>query len=573
MKVLIKGIGIVFGLFLPLILFAQGVGESPKPVYINQEGKIYVKSNLPLFLRLTSSTDENAQSFLLRSEASPKSGDALPFMFEGHGRHSIRHMADHRIPQKRQEDHLFYVFDDGKPPRVKISVSKAPWVTNGSTNIYGKPVTIVLTAIDEDSGAFGSFVAINSDPFTGYQQPIQLIQEQDYALKYYALDNVGNQSQERTRLYALDFTPPSSAHQVQGSFITINNELILSPKSKVTLESHDTKAGVKEIRYRFKGSKGVYDAKPLTMDGLKDGVHTLIYAAEDRVENTESNRTISFYLDSIPPTVTYTLLGDQYVKNKTVYVSGFTTAELTATDNKARVKQISYYFPNNEEKQYTSPFGFPKRNGKFEFSYAADDSVNNTSKKVSRTVVVDITPPKVSPKFTGEHYFSRKIHYVRLTTEIALQTTDNLSGIKSMGYAVDPASEADPGLVYDKPFRLPSEGSHSLMLEATDNVNNKTEKEKVELFVDEKAPEVYYHFSVNSTVPNENVYPLKTLLYLAATDKESGIRDIYYSINKEKETKYKNPLSFQIRTSYSVAIRAVDNVGNKSTNLVTFTIR
>jgi hypothetical protein len=358
-----------------------------------------------------------------------------------------------------------------------------------------------------------------------------------------------------------------------GGFITINGEDIVSPKSKIELESHDARAGVKEIRYRFKGKKGVYDSKLLTMDGLPDGTHSLVYGAEDRVENSEANRTVAFYLDSIPPVVSYALLGDQFIKNKTVYVSGFTTAELTATDNKAGVKTIHYYFPKNEEKAYTSPFGFPKRNGRFDFSYAASDSVNNTGKKVDKSVVVDITPPKVTPKFTGEHYFSRKTHYVRLTTEIALLTTDNLSGIRSMGYAVDPVSDTDPSIVYDKPFNLPTEGEHSLILEATDNVNNKTEKEKVALFVDEKAPEVYHHFSVNSTVPSENVYPLKTLLYLAATDKESGIRDIFYSINKEKEVKYKNPLSFQNRTGYTVNIRSIDNVGNVSSSQVSFTIR
>ncbi len=573
MKVIMRLLCISIGLIIPMLGFAQDRQTTPKPIYVSKSGKIYIKSKTPLYLRLTNAPDGTGQDVILRSQSTPRGKQVLPFHFEGHGRHTIQHPADHRIPQKNKEDHIFYVYDDGKPPRIKVSVTKAPWVYNKNVNVYGKPVTITLKATDADSGVSGSFTALNSDLFTSYNQPIVLSQEQDYALKFYSVDNVGNKSRERLRLYSLDFTPPVSRHKVLGGHVVLGGEDIVSPKSKIQLLSEDPKAGVKSIRYRFKGIRATFKNKLLTMDGLKAGTHSVVYAATDKVNNAEKNKTFSFYLDKVPPSVSFSLLGDQYSRGKNMFVSGFTTVELTATDNKAGVRRIRYYFPNNIARTYTSPFGFPKKNGRFSFSYAASDMVLNASRKVEKTVIVDVSPPKVTPKFKGEHYFSRKTHYVRLSTRISLLTTDNLSGVKTKGYQIGPATDNDKPVNYSRPFTLPTEGEQIVAFHATDNVNNKNKQNKVTMFVDERPPEIFHHFSVNATVPADNVYPLRSLLYLAATDKQSGIRDIYYRINRGKEIKYKNPLSFSRRTKYTINIRAIDNVGNQSTSQVTFTIR
>lgn len=574
MRVELRVFATLIAILLPFIGFAQTPVQKPKPVYVSEDGEIYVKSGQDIYLRLAISPDDTAQSYILKSEATEKGSKAEPFHFEGHGTHTIRHMADHRIPQKRKENHLFYVHDDGKPPRIKVSVTKAPWVYNGNVNIYGKPVTITLNTKDADSGIFGTYASLNSKVFSEYQQPIQLTQEMEYTLKFYAMDNVGNESKQRMRLYALDFTPPTTTHKIIGGFVNVAGEDVVSPKSKISLDSRDARAGVKDIRYRFKDKRAVYKkGSLLTMNGLKDGTHSLVYAANDRVGNAEDNKTFTFYLDSIPPVVSYSLLGDRYIKGDTTFVSGFTTVELTATDNKAGLRRIRYYFPGNKAYTYDSPFSFPKRNGKFNFSYASSDRVINVSETVYKSVVVDISPPKVTPKFKGEHYFSRETHYVRLSTEISLMTTDNLSGVKHMSYAIDPSTDTVPGVAFEKPFTLPTEGEHKLAFEATDNVNNKSKRDNVKLFVDERSPEIYHHFSVNPTVPIENIYPLKSLLYLAATDKQSGIREIYYTINGGEKIKYKKPLSFSKKTDYLVEIQAIDNVGNESSSRVSFTIQ
>jgi len=569
MKIINKLLIIFISLLFPVLAFAQA-SKQPGLVYVSPEGKLYVKSKTPIYLRLSTSADANADNFILKNQASAKGNQAPgPFYFEGHGPHSIRHMADHRVPQKNFANHLFRVYDDGKAPRSKVSVTKAPWVFNGNVNIYGKPVQISLKFSDADSGVNAGYISLNSDSFTKYEMSLKLDEEIDYKLQYYAIDNVTNRSRTRTRLYSMDFTPPTTTTKMIGGHLVLEGEDILSPKSRITLKSRDLKAGVKNIRYRFKGKKGVYKKKALTMSGLKDGSHKLIYAAEDRVENQEANKTFNFYLDSIPPVVMDLLVGDQYIEGKRQYVSGRTTVELTGTDNKAGVRRIRYYINGKKSSIYSDPFTLPQKNGKATYSYKASDNVLNISNSVTKNVIVDISAPKIKPRFKGEHYFSRKTYYIRMTTEIDLPASDNLSGIKSIRYEVDASGD-----VFNAgPVTIATEGPHTMAYQAADNVNNDTGEKTINLYVDETAPEIFHHFGVNTTVAGEQIYPLKSLLYLAATDKQAGIRNIYYSINGSKDIKFRNPLSFKKKQSYNIKIKAIDNVGNTSISEVSFEIQ
>ncbi len=573
MKWFKKLIGFIIVLIAPICIVGQATMDGPKSIYQSPDGKLYIKSKQPLYLRLTTSPDDGGQSYLLKSQLSvEKNSAAQPFSFEGHGKHTIKHMADHRIPQKNKDLHTFYVYDDGQAPRTKVSVTKAPWVYNGNVNIYGKPVKITLKNTDSSSGVHSAYFSLNSPDFIRYNSLISLDQEMDYTLKFYAIDNVGNQSKERKRLYSLDFTPPTTRHKIIGGHINLKGEDILAPKSKIFLKSSDAKAGVKQIRYRFKGKRGIFKKKSLTMEGLKDGTHSIVYGAEDRVENAEANKTYNFYLDSVPPVVSHSLLGDQYRKGKQLFVSGRTTVELTATDNKAGLRRIRYYLPGKKGKTYMSPFAFPKKNGPLNYSYASSDNVLNVSETVKKSVIVDITAPKMKPEFKGEHYYSRKTHYIRLSTQISLSTTDNLSGVKKMSYVIDPDAAANE-ISYTKPFRISTEGLHVLAFTAADNVNNGNEQRSITLFVDEKPPGIYTRHSVSPTIQGQDIYPLKSLLYLSATDKESGVKEIYYSINNKKELRYKKPLSFKTRKKYTVKIRAIDHVGNMSKSQAKFEIR
>ena len=557
-------------LILPFTAFSQSSGvKRPGPVYVSPDGKTYVRSNQPIYIKLTVSPDENAKSYYLRNDASKDpSKPIVPFHFEGHGEHTLIHPEDHANIQKRKGPHLFHIFDDGRSPKSTVSVSKAPKASSGKRVVYGKPVTVTLNFKDEDSGLHSAYYTIDASANTKYLSPIRFLIEKDYDLKYYALDNVGNQSKLKKQYYALDFTAPKTSHILGGP----HYQDILSPRAIIKLESHDEKAGVDKINFRFKGKKQVYKNVPLNMNGLEDGQHSIVYGAVDRVLNLEDNVTYNFYLDKIPPKTRYFVVGDKFRKDKDLFVSGRTTIDLSATDNKAGVRRIRYYLGKKDKAGsiFEIPFGFPKRNGKTIFRYAASDRVINISKITTKEVIVDISSPTMKPVFKGEHYFSRRIHYIRMMTEIMFNLKDNLSDVKSMSYTLD----AQMPVMENKSFNILAEGLHEVSYEAMDNVNNKTAAKKMSLFVDEQPPRIFHHFSVAQNEPGLEIYPPKVLLYLASTDKQSGIRKITYRINDGKAVTYKSAaVLFKKPGQYRVEIESIDNVANTSRKIVNFEVR
>lgn len=533
------------------------MSQMPGKVYVRPDGKIFVKSKTPLYLRLATSDTDNGESYLLRNEASSDvSKPVKPFYLEGHGQHTLVHPDEHKKVYNRK-GHMFHIEDDGHAPKYKVEVTKAPKAVTGKTTVYGKPVKITLEFNDEDSGLHSSYYALNAEPMSSYITPLNLVAEGDYILKFYAMDNVSNKTKTVVRYYALDFTPPTTRHITEG----YHYANILSPAAVIKLRSRDTKAGVAKVLYRFKGKRGTYGDKPLNMKGLKDGEHQLVYAAVDRVKNAESNKVFDFYLDTIPPVVKSELLGDQYKKGKTTFVSGRTLVDLTATDNKAGVRRIRYYMNGRKSgRVYRDTFGFPRKNGVATVSYHASDRVINIGNKIQKKVTVDISAPSIRPHFKGEHYYRRQINYVRSSTKISFITSDNLSGVKSVQYQLDGAGEIEDR----KPFSIRQPGMHEVSYDAIDNVNNRSINKTMSVFVDEQAPEIFNHFSVAQNEPGKEIYPLRAKLYLAATDKQSGIRSISYQINGKKWEKYYSAIKFINAGRYTVKIKAVDNVGNIS---------
>ncbi|MDH5560429.1 MAG: hypothetical protein OEY59_06190 [Deltaproteobacteria bacterium] len=542
----------------------------PTSIYYDKKGRVFIAQKEKLYLFFSTTDEPGAEKHQLRNKISyPASKPISSFQFEGHGEHSIVHPADHKNLQKTEDENIFPIFSDAIPPYTIIKATKAPSVTNGKRKIFGKPVKLSLKFRDKGAGVHSGYVDFDGAGYMVNTSPLSLEQEKDYTVKYYALDNVNNKSREFTRLYALDLTPPSTTPEIKGPQV----DNIVSRKSLIILNSKDLKAGVDLVRYRIGGRRHVY-SKPISLSDLKDGNHEVVYAAVDRVQNAEKNQTFKFYMDAIPPKVKSSISGDQHKKSKKQFVSGRTTFELSGTDNKAGVDQIYYYLESKKGKRYSDPFSLEPKNGPTTFFYNATDKVGNISRKFSKSVIVDVSPPKVSISFKGEQYFSRKIHYIRKSTMTSFYIKDNLSGVKGVAYILDQGQPVKSR----KAFKIADEGEHIIKVNATDNVNNLSENSRYVLFVDETAPEIYPHFSVDKSNPNaqgaqKDIYPLKTKLFLAATDKDAGVKTVYYRINNGKEQVYDNPIQFNKKGKFNVKVRSVDNVGNVSKKDVKFDIQ
>ena len=583
---------IIFSILLVTIAISQEKSTVMEPplehkqsLYIDKDKRIYVPSKTPIYIRFATSPEDDAPSYLMYNEESMKSpskdGFALPFYLEGPGRHSLVHPDANfwKSPDKTSlaaldPDRIFYFFEDGYAPKSKKIISKAPQIISGKTTIYGKTITITLESTDESSGLKNIYYSVDGAKFTTYENIIDFTKEGAYNLRFYSVDNVGNVENYSTFLFALDLTAPKTNHLVKN----IHKGDILSPKAVFELSSTDNRAGVLKIGYRFdSANERTYKGKSVSPASLPDGDHKFIYYAEDKVGNIEALKTYDFYLDKTPPVVTTSIEGDQHTKNQTLFVSGSSQVKLTATDNKSGVDQIQYQIDITQTSNYTTPFGLPRKSGQHTIGYFASDQVGNLSKKELLVLTLDLSSPNSGCTFTGPKAQVQDTLYISNKTRISFNAKDSRSGVQKIQYQVDSKNVQ----TYTSPITIPEHGAHKIIYYATDNVNNKEKQNTVEAFVDNYPPEIYSHFSVESKRTAQlasagkdiQVYPVKTVLYLGATDKSSGVEKIFYQTNKGKKNTYKTLIPFSKVGEYVIDIEAVDLVGNVSKKKLHFMIK
>ena len=162
---------------------------------------------------------------------------------EGHGKHIIRHKGGNGTPT------FEYVINaDGLAPVSKTRfITPYRHVAADKTRYYGRDLQIKVRSTDEMSGVEGLFMRVGDEEFAPYQSALDIAEEGEYKLQYYAIDRVGNQEKTKTESFIVDITPPTSNYNVVG--IAKNN--IVSTSTKIYLTIEDNSVGVAKTRYRF----------------------------------------------------------------------------------------------------------------------------------------------------------------------------------------------------------------------------------------------------------------------------------------------------------------------------------
>ena len=580
-------------LFLFGSLWAQQTLSPPlkhqKKVYVSPDHHVYLPGRTtPLYLRLSTSPDSAAESYLLFNEKSYKEAAktgkplmAAPFFMENEGKHSVIHPSSKYWKTKSVSpealltpDRIFYIFVDESSPVSKKLITSAPNIKDGKITIYGEPISFQLKSSDNLSGVKTTYYSVNGAAFAPYSAEVAVDKEGAYNLRYYAVDHVGNAEKLTTFLFDLDLTPPTTEHAVKN----IHKGDILSPRALLKLTSTDNRSGVKKVSYAFdSGREKTYLNRAIPVALLSDGNHTFTYYARDKVKNVETKKSYSFYLDKIPPEVKANIVGDQHKKAGKLFVSGRSKVQLTAKDNKSGVQKIRYLVDAHQTETYADPFLLPATSGSHSVQYFAIDDVENVSPKKMLTMTLDLTAPRSSSRYVGANVLVQDTIYIAASTKIKLNATDKQAGVRQINYQVDGGSVN----AYSAPFTIKSHGAHKVDYFSTDMVNNREKARTIEFFVDTMGPEIYHHFSIETSrktrmkkVAREaDIYPVGTKLYLGATDKHSGVKTIYYRINKGKKLIYRRLLPFKTVGEYVVAIEAVDQVGNVSRQSVEFVIK
>ena len=557
-------------------LMAQS--EPQKPTYEHKlyeaDGNYYLQRSMPVYLKFSVTPD--GKNYPLRSKQHPE--DADPMYLDAEGIHYIRHKwavdPNTGKPVSPQREATMEIYADGLPPRTTLRFENAPRYVRGGTTFFGKNLSFVLTARDAVSGVAETQYAVDGG-YTQYSGDVGVNSEGAKTLFYYSADNVGNVEDTRQSNFTVDLTPPTSSHSIEG---IVHNSNILAPSTKFKLSTEDNLSGVRVTRYSFDAGSDRNFKGSISMSGpgLQDGEHTLYYYATDNVDNTAEKKTFKFYLDRIPPVADASIVGDRYDGNVT-YVSARTKFNISATDNKAGVKNIYYRINEGELNTFSGNFNLPDQYGRYSIKYDANDNVDNLSANKYLNVFLDNRAPQTRINYGKPQFFDRDTLFINKDTKITLPRSDQGSGIKKTEYSIDGGAWQD----YSE-FTIPGEGFHTIKFRSTDNVNNVEKEKESEVFVDNTPPEIFVNFSIKPIGERRGmkVYPNYVRMYVGATDKHTGTEIIKYSINDGPMTLYSSPQTldaserniFQKNKKYSVKVVAKDKLGNTAEKTFEFLV-
>lgn len=559
--------------------FSQTKPEHKKKFYKHDNGRLYVNKDIPLYLHISDSRDNDGEHHVLESESTPQY--SAPFFLDTEGYNTIR-TPSKVDPETRQvilpkSDVIFEIYCDGIAPESKINYKTAPAIERGGKLYLGKGLKIGLTAIDKMSGVEQTYYSINGQPYQKYTEPLDFKDEKDFLLTVYSVDNVGNDEQDKLLKFTPDYTAPKTTLEAKNDF----EGAVLSPRTNIYLHSVDNASGVKQIFYSYDDDKNKIYENMISPGWIEEGEHILHYYSKDNVDNQEQEQKFKFFMDKSAPIVEYELVGDKHQGATNTYISARTKIKLKAEDNKAGVKEVYYSINGKKATLYTEPFLIDQKATSLNVRFYAIDNVLNSSinlansgnPQLNLSIYKDNRAPDLAIIYKGPNIVVNKMLYLRKTSTISLYANDDLSGVKNLTYMLDTAN-----YTYSKSFSVANEGKHKITYQATDNTGNKNE-ESLEFYIDNNGPQIGIQFGIGSIGEEEldgtkvDIYPPRTSLFITATDQLVGYDKIYYSLNEAPEKESKGIIKNMPEGTYDIKIRALDKLGNESKDEIKFIIR
>ncbi|PZG23889.1 hypothetical protein C1I95_02395 [Micromonospora craterilacus] len=276
--------------------------------------------------------------------------------------------------------------------------------------------------------------------------------------------------------------------------------------------------------------------------------------------------------DTTPPTVTAAVTGEQ---NQNGAYIGAATVTLDATDTGSGVDRIEYSLDGGAYGTYTAPITVSAP-GQHTVAYRATDKAGNTSPVQSTAFQVvappdpDTTAPTVTAAVTGDQ--DDEGAYLGAAT-VTLTATDTESGVDRIEYSLDGQAYA----TYTAPITVTAPGQHTVTYRATDKAGNTSPPQSTAFQVvappdpDTTAPTVTA--AVTGEQDDDGAYLGMATVTLTATDTESGVDRIEYSLDGQAYATYTAPVMVHQPGQHTVSYRATDKAGNTSTpQSVTFRV-
>lgn len=296
-----------------------------------------------------------------------------PFKETFPGPHNITYWSiDNAMNEEKRHTTFFSI--DGDAPTTTLTFDGPSVNKEGTDTIFVSASTVIsMTPLDPGSGVDRTVMMLDGVPMQ-YIGPMKLTKGGSHILKYYSVDNLGQQEPETNTSLVTDIwapnTVPSGPTGYQRNSVTI--ELL-----GVDLESgyqgsfyRIVKQGEPPLNF-VNGSEVVLEAKD---DHSMDGVYRVDFYSVDQVGNREPTRSVQVIIDTTP--VLAVSSKSQTVDNSRFVLKGTTEpgATLLVNGKQVLVKPDGSF-------AYTMELG----KGKNKIVVAMNDAAGNTANE-QRTI-------------------------------------------------------------------------------------------------------------------------------------------------------------------------------------------
>ncbi|GGT43319.1 DUF1080 domain-containing protein [Streptomyces atratus] len=278
--------------------------------------------------------------------------------------------------------------------------------------------------------------------------------------------------------------------------------------------------------------------------------------------------------DTTAPETSAKVDGD---KNADGAYIGQATVALSATDDSSGVDTVEYAVGADGAWQpYTAPI-VVNEVGTHTIRYRATDKAGNTAAEKSVGFAVaapptdDRTPPETSATVSGEK--DDQGRYLGMAT-VTVTASDTGSGVNTIEYATGADGAWQP---YTAPVMVHETGTHQVRYRATDKAGNAAAEKSVDFTVvapptqDKTPPET--SAEVKGDKNSDNAYITSAKVTVTATDAESGVDKVEYSLDGGPYLAYTTTVIVDRVGYHTVAHRATDKAGNTSVaKQVSFTV-
>lgn len=515
-----------------------------------------------VYLWISSSDADDSEKFML--SFSSDSSTVFPI--------NLQKNTENIVQVEVEENSTRYpITIDGTPPTSTIKASGAASIKQGETLIFAPGVNLTLSASDNITGVKEMYTSENGGRYQPYDKMLSgYYTEQNYAIRYYAVDEVGNEENEQLFQFNVDATAPITSHRFLSNFSGSN----LSKYTTLLLEADDNLAGIDSTYIQLNNGKPIIYNSEITLAELGDfdeAYNTIYYYSVDRVGNREQKKQFTFKIDKIGPTVNANWQGPHFETGNQVYIHPSTNLALEANDDEMEIRTIWYTTDGNANKEsYNQPVSF-KAESFPRLQFAAIDELGNQSEIHNLRIAVDGTAPKTQHTITGDRIESKNGFIFGPGATLSFSASDRASGVAYINYSIN----SETMTRYSQAIQFKQSGQKIVRFQAVDQVGNVEELQVLSVLYDETAPEIDVSFSKQPHQQNDNEVTIdaETLISITSIDRESEVKSLEYKLGEQNYKPYFRPIKMPGNSTQKLVIRSIDLFGNEQIKVITIKLK